>query len=113
MFKKLTLAIFATIGLAACQGNSAYYGKGPVTLSPFAQAVFEDYLTKNGSTFFVTVDGEKPFYRYCPEVGNCRTDTLNVGLNNCEEHWGTKCAVYAVRKDIVWQFDVDPNQPTQ
>ena len=111
--KKFIFALFALSAVSACVSSSEYYGKGPVTLSPRVQAHFDEYLTKNPGVFLITQDGTGVYYRYCPDVGNCRTESLNVGLYNCEKGYGEKCYVYAVGKDIVWKFDEDPTQTAQ
>ncbi|RED49687.1 hypothetical protein [Aestuariispira insulae] len=104
-----TLIVLVGGILAGCQGNSAYYGKGPMVLSPNSQMHFEKYLTSNPSTFLVTTDGRNSYYRYCPDTA-CRTEPVTVGLYNCEKHYGKECRIYAVKDKVVWQFDASNQQ---
>lgn len=102
----LVLAFF----LAACQttGGSSTIGSGPITLSPQMQAYLDQYMSANGKVFAMTIDGSTwASYRYCPEI-RCR-DTVGERqkvIDHCEKGSnGVPCKIYAIRKEVVWDFD--------
>lgn len=103
------LVLLAVLFLAACQttgGSTA--GSGPITLNSKIQQHFDNYLADNGRIFSVAVDGRSSFhYSYCPDV-RCR-DTVGArsrSIERCEKYSnGVPCRVYAIREQVVWDFD--------
>jgi len=97
--------------LAGCQTTGTTVGSGPITLSSTVQAHFDDYMSSNGSMFAVATDGASgAFYYYCPDIA-CRitNGARQKSIERCEKiSRGIPCKIYAVKKQIVWNFDAAP-----
>lgn len=107
------MLILATGGmLAGCQGNGALIGKGPLTLTPYAKNYYENvYLPGHSqqSVVAVSTDGKYLAHSNCSDV-RCRTESYAYIVNYCERQYGGECKIYAIRDQIVWQFDADNEQ---
>lgn len=100
--------VFALL-LAGCQTTgSSTIGSGPITLSPAVQSYFDQYMDINGLMFAVAVDGRSwATYRYCPDI-RCRDapGERQLTIDHCEkDSKGVTCKIYALRKEVVWNFD--------
>ena len=93
---------------AGCQTTEDYAGSGPITLAPHIEEHFQKYLgEENGYAYAVAVDGRSGAgFVYCKEnVCSQGTDRRWSAIETCEKFSkGVPCKVYAVRKEIVWNF---------
>ena len=102
---KLTAALLAGAIITGCQSTSTQIGKGPVTLSPAVQATFEKYQKGNGLSFAITEDGSGSIYYFCKD-SHCRAGSPFEAVRTCNHYYGEgRCKLYAIGKEIVWQFD--------
>lgn len=88
-------------------GAPAAAEDGPLVLHPMVWEAFEEYsnLLRPGA-FAVSRDGSTYGYSFCPEARCTFNTAKKVALESCSENGGDDCLVFAVERDIKFEYHV-------
>ena len=99
--------LFLLTAVSGCQTTSPSTGSGPITLSPSAANMFEEYKKEEYPLYFaVSTDGRVSAYGSCPIQQYACRDASAIGrIRSCEES-GLKCKIFASWGNIIWDGPV-------
>ena len=110
IFKFIIILFFFTNNSLA----APKHGTGELKLSYGTTNYFIRYIRgeqfKYPAVFYVTVDGSSATFWYCSEMTNCRSGSHVKNLETCSRNTGMECNIFARRRTIKWQNDINPGK---
>ena len=86
-------------------------GRGEVIISDAVVYHFVEYVKggygKKPGTFWITIDGQDPYYWYCGE-GSCQSGGQELAA--CETFYNKECKLFARRRTIKWENGINPGK---
>ena len=112
--KKILGILFLILLLSSTSFAGIKKGKGEVEMSDRAVETFITYLRgkkgKKPSVFILSSNGSYTFYWYCAHSGGCADGNYEPTIRECEEKTGVDCGLFARKRTIVWNNDINPGK---